>query len=81
MVRVGYVGLGFERETVSCSRHLRLRQPVLVIPQKISLVKRIQRRLQEHPHDVSVTHLLEAAVRGENPSIDQAEAVRRYFLG
>src|SRR5262249_6860879 len=54
--------------------------PILVIPQKISLVKGIERGLQEHPHDVSVSHLLEAAIRRQDASIDDPEAARRDLL-
>lgn len=60
--------------------NLPLRKPILVIPQEVSFVKRIERGLKEHPDNVRVSHLLEAAIGGENASIDQPEAPRRNLF-
>ena len=47
-----------------------------MVPQEVPFIERIERRLQEHSHNVRVSHLLEATIGGEDASIDNAEAPR-----
>jgi hypothetical protein len=51
-----------------------LRLPVFMVAQEVVFVPVVHRGLQEQPTHAQVSHLLEAAVGGENAAADDAEA-------
>src|SRR5205814_7347020 len=54
--------------------------PVVMIAQEIVVVPGVERGLEEHAHDLDVTHLPEAAVGGERFPPDDAKSSARHFL-
>jgi hypothetical protein len=51
-----------------------------MVAREVALVIRVQRGFQEHPHDLSVSHLLEPPVRRVDLPRDDSKARRRNLF-
>jgi hypothetical protein len=57
-----------------------LRLPILVVAQEETLVPIVERRRQEQPRDVKMSHLLEATIRGVDAAADNPEFASCHLL-